>query len=241
MASNIGDIRNKVTPRLQDEVGKLSVAPPMTCEVDRAILGALEKYSKDRPRERAARVAGTGAFKYALTGAPVLPGFIDGSSGVARVAYPHLTTDQRLPWLEDDEVGIVRDADGLWLWFAAATPSAAEFFLAIYTVPHTLDETSSTVPATDDEALADLGAAEGHDMLAALYSKATDGAHSADTVNHMSKAAEHRAMATRYRKSYAEKIGSEGATKGAFAMAEADQAFSNEARDDFFFHGRRRR
>lgn len=246
MAANIGDIRAGIPPRLQDDAAKLSSvagngAVDATKDVDAAILAALEKYSKDWPRERVARVAGTGTFKYPLTGgSAVLPGFIDGFSGVSRVAYPHLTTDQELAWLEADEFALVRDADGYWLWFTTARPAATEFFLAPYTVPHTLDASASTVPSADDEALKDLAAAECHDMLAAFYSKSTDDSIMADTVHHLSKAAEHRANAKRYRESYKAKLGGDEPTRAAFAIVDADSAFGDQTRTDRFFHGRRR-
>jgi hypothetical protein len=242
MASNIGDIRNGIPPRVQDDANKLSSvagngAVDLTKDVDAAIFAALEKYGKDRPRERVSRIGGAGTFKYAVS---LLTGFIDGSSSVVAVAYPHLTTDQNLAWLDDDEFGLVRDNSGLYLWFASASPTASEFFLVVYTTPHTLDTTTSTVPAGDDEALKDLAAAECHDMLAAFYSKSTDDSIMADTVHHLSKAAEHRANAKRYRESYAAKLGGNQPTLAAFAMADLDNTFGDQARTDRFFHGRRR-
>jgi len=236
VAANIGEIRGKVSTRIKDIDGRLTITPDVTCDVDRAILSAKEQYEKIRPRERVAKVAGTGGFDYAVSS---LPGFVDGFSVVRAVAYPYLTTDQILPWLEDDEFGLVRLDTGLVLRFALARPASTEFFLAPYTAQHTLDASSSTVPASDDEALSDLGAAFACDQLAALYAKDVDSSISADAVDRRTKSDNYRSMAASLRKSYAAKVQTEDAQGAAVAMAEIDRSFKNQHRTDYLLHGRK--
>lgn len=238
MASNIGDIRGKVSARIKDIDSRLTITPDLTCDVDRAIIAALEQYQKVRPLQKTVKVTGTGAFDYAA--ATALTGFIDGFSVVVDVAYPYATTDQNLAVLERDEWGLVRLDTGLQLRFFVARPASTEFFLASYTAPHTLSAAASTVPATDDEALSDLGAAFSCDQLAALYAKDVDSSLGADAVDRRGKSDNYRSMAASYRKSYAAKMETEQAQQAAFAMADTDRAFGNSIGTDYLFHGRAR-
>jgi len=237
MAANIGEIRLGVSARIQDDDGKLSITPDLLCEVDRAILSALEQYSKDRPLEKAVRIAGTATFKYAVSG---LTGFIDGFSSVLGIAYPHLAADQQLAFLEDDEFLLQRDDSGLFLWFTQARPAASEFFLAAFTAPHTLNASTSTIPVSDDQAVMDLGAAFACDQLAALYAKDIDSSISADAVDRRTKSDNYRSMAASLRKSYAAKMQTGESGRAAGTLAEIDRGFGNMVGTDYFFHGKRR-
>lgn len=237
MAANISDIRSGVSARIHDADSKLSVTTDLTCDVDRAILSALEQYEKDRPLEKAVRIAGTGTFKYAVSS---MTGFVDGFSAVLGVAYPHLTTDQLLAWLEDDEFLLQRDDTGLYLWFSTARPASTEFFLAAFTAPHTVNAATSTVPTADDQALMDLAAAFACDQLAALYAKDIDSSISADAVDRRTKSDNYRSMAASLRKSYAAKMQTGESGRAAGVLGEIDRGFGNNAGTDYFFHGRRR-
>lgn len=237
MAANIGEIRAKVAPRIKDIDGRLTITPDLTCDVDRAIISALAQYQQVRPRERTVKITGTGAFDYAVS---LLTGFIDGFSRVLAVVYPYLTTDQILAALEDDEFGLVRLDTGLVLRFTTARPASTEFFLAQFTTPHTLDASSSSVPASDDEALSDLSAAVCCDQLAALYAKDVDSSITADSVDRRTKSDNYRSMAASLRKSYAAKMETGQAEGAAVAMGDVDrQGFGHRGRNDYFFHGRR--
>jgi hypothetical protein len=234
MASNIGDIRNKVIPRLKGD-SHLTSAPGG--DVDAAILSAVEEYQKTYPLEKVLKIAGDGGFKYAIAS---LTGFVDGFSSVKQVAYPYVTTDQIPAWLEGDEFGLVRNESGLFLWFPLAKPAGTEFFLVVFTIPHTASASAWTPPATDDEALADLAAAYACDALATFYSQSTDASLTADSVQHLTKAAEYRASARRYRDSYKAKINAGHADVPAMAIGEIDRTFGTTQGHDYFFHGRRR-
>lgn len=235
MASNIGDIRIKLPSRIKDGAEQLSVSPGG--DLDTAIISAVAEYSREHPQEKAVRIAGTGAFKYAIAG---LTGFVDGFSGVLGVAYPHLTTDQFLPWLQTEEFAVMRDDSGVFLWFGRAIPATGEFFLVVFTAPHVANASTWTPPATDDEALADLAAANCFDYLAALYSQEVDSSVGADVVNRISKAAEYRANARRYRESYTTKMSSGAAGTAAVAMGDIDRFYGTQQGHEYFFHGGRR-
>jgi hypothetical protein len=218
-----------------DGAGKLTSTPGG--DIDAAILSAVEEHQKTYPLEKVLKIAGDGGFKYAVSS---LTGFVDGFSAIRQVAYPYVTTDQIPAWLDDDEFGLVRNESGLFLWFPTAKPAASEFFLVVFTIPHTATVGAWTLPATDDEALADLSAAYCCDALASYYSQSTDNTWSADSVNHLAKSAEYRANAKRFRDSYKSKINAGEADVPAIAMGEIDRSFGTVLGHDYFFHGRRR-
>jgi hypothetical protein len=234
MAANLGAIRTKLLARLQDDAAKLTNPG----ELDAAIASALERYSKDRPRQVVAQVDGDGGFSYATSG---LTGWVDGFSGILDLIYPYLSTDQQPKALDRDRYLVRRLPAGTVLHFIEHTPAAAEDFLVEYTVPHTLDADSSTVPASDDEALADLSAAEAFDYLAAVSLQELQSNIDADTVDRLSKAGEYRQQAAAFRKKYEAKIGSTADQPvPAAAYAEADLAFGDSRASDRFFHARDR-
>lgn len=235
MALNIGEIRNKVISRIQDKVQALSVSPGG--DVDVCILSAVEEYQKDHPLEKAVRVAGAGTYKYAISN---LTGYVDGFSSIKGVAYPHLGTEQDLPWLDGQDFGTVRDHNGLSLWFAGMSPTAAEFFLTLFTLPHTVSATAWTPRSSDDEAIADLAAGYCCDELAARYSQETDTTIQADSVNRLQKADLYRSMATRFKDSYKRKMQSVGKAATAIAVGFTNTGFGDAFHSDYLFHGRRR-
>jgi hypothetical protein len=206
-------------------------------DVDKAIQNAVEEYSKRRPREQAAKVAGNAGFDYAVPGSS-FPGFVDGFSQITAIAYPYVAANAQLSKLEDDEYGIVRLDTGLFLRFWTARPAASEFFLALYETLHTVTVSASSVPASDDEALADLAAAYACEALAAFYSQSTDNTWAADSVAHITKAGEYSRRASDFRKTFQEKLDAGDDPGPSSAITEIDRAFGNRYSEDLFFHGR---
>lgn len=236
--ATIADIRSRVLLRVKDAAKSLD-ADGVTETVDASIASAVEEYGKVRPRETATVCDGTGTFKYSLTAAnPILTGFDASLSSITSIAYPYTTTTADLTLLEDYEWRIQQLADGLWLWFITATPSASEDFLVTWTLPHTCSGSSLTVAASDYEAVADLAASHAFLAMSGIYVQSLDNSIAADSVNRQSKAAEYRSLAAQYRKAYDLKMGSGVATGPAFAIGDMDRA--DGAGEDYFFHGRRR-
>jgi hypothetical protein len=234
MASNIGDFRTKVGNRIKDAAAKLVQA-----DVDAAIVGALEEYSKARPRERVILLTGTGAFDYLASG---LTGFVDGFApgGVRSIVYPWDATTPTPTFLDSDQFGLIRLVAGLTLRFLSARPTAAQQFLVTYTTPHTVDVSTSSVSVADDETLSDLAACYACEALAGFYSQSTDGSISADSVDHRSKADMYRSQAKRWRDAYAAKMQGDDADEAAFAVSDVPVgSFSNRPADRLFFHGSR--
>jgi hypothetical protein len=235
--STLATFRAKIDSRLKEAAAKLSDG-----DKDAAITAALAEFSAVRPRHLAELVTGAAAFDYALDGAtPKLTAWRDGFSVVEELIYPWSATTATPPTLDSDEYMVVRLSTGLFLRFLGATPTAAQQFHVVYTSPHAIAAASSTVAATDEEALANLAAAYACEALASFYSQSTDPAFNADTTNHLSKAQEYRAQAKRWRDAYRAAMGFDQDAAGAAAgVATVVSAFDNApSRDRFFFHGRR--
>lgn len=236
MSTTLTTIRTKVQTRVKDEAQKLAVS-----DWDAAISAAIQKYQADKPCEGVVVLDGNGTWDYAIAG---LTGFVDGFSIVRQVVYPYVTTEQAPVPLEQDEYGLIRLPAGLYLRFYTATPGATEDILVSYTKQHTLTEATSSVYATDEDALADLAAAFACDVLATLYAQTVDSSISADVVDRRSRSQEYRASAKEFRKRYDDAIGASGGATGetkaapAAAFCDFDRSFSEEGRSDYFFHGR---
>jgi len=236
--ASIADIRSRVLLRIKDAAKSLDT-DGVTEAVDSSIASAVEEYGKVRPRKTATVVDGAATFKYSLTAtSPVLTGFDAELSEVLSIAYPYTTTTADLTYLEDYEWRVQQLADGLYLWFITATPSAAEDFLVEWTLPHTCSGSSLTVPASDYEALADLAASHALLVLANVYAQSVDLSITADGVNRLTKPDLYRQMAREYRKAYDSKMSSGAATGPAFAIGDIDRA-DGDGRD-YHFHGRKR-
>lgn len=243
MAANIGELRAGIVGttgkggRIQDTDNKLSIAPDLLCDVDRAILSAKEQYEKLRPREVSLKLDGTGAFDYTISG---LTGFVDGFSSLLSVVYPYLAADQIPSVLPAEWYTVLRLDSGLVLRFLIHRPTAVEDFLVTFTARHTINSSTCTIPASDDESFMDLAAANCCDMLAALYAKDVDPSISADSVDRRTKSDNYRSMATRYRSLYDTRMQTGAAGAAAVAMSDIDRAgFGHRGMNDYFFHGSR--
>jgi hypothetical protein len=238
MAANISELRPGVQSRFQDPALKLSQA-----DVDTAIASAVAQYQRIRPRELTVKLDGDGGFDYAvalITGGTPTGAFVDGFSSILGVAYPYVSTDQQLSDLEPEDFGLVRLDTGLKLRFAVARPAATEDFLVLFTLPHTVNATHSTIRSSDDEAIKDLAAAICCEFLAALYSQETDGSIAADTVDRSGKSDSYRAQALLLRKQFDLKIEASGAQAAAFAVADIDRpGFGHRGHLDYLMHDRR--
>jgi hypothetical protein len=224
-----------VGPRLQDAAQKLD-----SDGVDNAIVAALAHYQQVRPRQMAELVDGAGVFDYALDGVtPKLSVWVDGLSAILEIAYPWSATTPIPPVLDATRYTVVRLSTGLFLRFLDVTPTAPSKFHVLYSSAHVLAEATTSVPAADIEAFADLATAYACEALAGYYSQSTDGSLQADTVAHLSKAQEYRAQAKRWRDAYLAKISGDAADSPAAGVGAAASVFASTHRDGYFFHGGR--
>lgn len=94
------------------------------------------------------------------------------------------------------------------LRFPYYTPDSDEVVAVRYTTyPHTLDDSTDTIPTGDYLAVAYLSAAMTALFLSAKYAKSSDSSISADTVDYLSKSEQWKTVAEEYFKQYNDHIG----------------------------------
>jgi len=217
---------------VQDDAGKITHTDPG--DFGTAIDAAVERYSKDRPREIVATASGDGsAFDFALPS-----GWVDGFSALRRVEYPFPpASGQREPNViydadEPNEPAAVRIVQATSaakkLRFMEDTPAAgSDNVLIVYTGLHTIHastSSSTTVPTSDELAVAYLASAYACQTLAAKYTEASDAALSADTVDWRSKGREFSDRGAELLQKYLELVGADpnASVPPAYGTAEWD-------------------
>ena len=155
-------------------------------QVDLAIVSAVERYSKDRPREAVVDLTGNGTSFYSLA---LLTGFVLDWSIVRRIEYPAgpvatVGTPTFLSPGKDWSIHRTASVDYLRLTFA--TPSTAETVRVWYTVPRTWTEASTTVLTPDQNAVLALATSYALDVLANMSSDNLDTLIPTDTVDYAS-------------------------------------------------------
>lgn len=204
--------RGAVERWLQDDAQRIDHAAGG--DLDSAILMAVTRYSGTRPRVVSAVASGTGtAYDFSLPS-----GWVDGFSRLVRVEHPFgATNGSRAPHVVFDaadpnapaEVEIVRvDATVEKIRFLTLTPaSGTGNVLLLYTVPHAVTATASTVPVYDEQAVAVLAAAYACEMVASKYAETKDAAIAADAVDYRSRSREYADRAERLLKIYDSHVG----------------------------------
>lgn len=207
MAANIAAFRTKIagsagiTGRLQDAAARLGVVAGGP--LDECITNAVEEYSKLRPLNAAIKLTGAGSTDFAISS---LTGFVDQFSTVLEVLCPYDSTLVAQDPLPADAWFLERLDTGLYLRLLY-TVSGGQYVLVRYTKPHAVDASGSTIPATDDEAVADLATHYACLALADYYSQSTDASLSADVDDRRGKADLYRSNAERWRQSWRRKMG----------------------------------
>lgn len=155
-----------------------------------ALQQALARYSQDAPVVLTDEVGCNG-----LT-APLPAAWVDGKSKLKGVTAPAQSCPPTVTQVTTEAGDVLQLS-----WFHSGTLRLQ------FTVPHQLDEITSTVFYTDTEALACYAAAICCDQLSAYYINETNNTISADTTAHQLKSSEYRKQAATYRKRYSDHIG----------------------------------
>jgi len=187
---------------------------------DLALSLALKRYSKDKPYEVVADIAGTGGFDYAVS---LLTSWASGFSVIHSVEYPVDDTDETPDTLDDAQWMVYAKPSGKVLRFLDEKPAATETFRVAYTALHVCSSSQCTVDTCDEQAVQALAAAMYCDMIAAYYAQMTDGTLDADGVDQQGQATEYRAQGNKYRRLYFAHMGiKEGSPKAASYTADQD-------------------
>jgi hypothetical protein len=229
MTTTIQTFRDGVGGLLQDDGARLSPG-----EIDQAIRRGVRQYSKDRPLEKVADTSGNGTAMY-----PIFNDWSDGFSRILQIEHP--IGNEPPTFLEEDRFFLYRSPSGLELRFDGVQPSISESFRTTYTLPHKVDETTSTVYGADEEAVIFLAASYGCRMLATLFAHTSDPSLDADVTDYEGKSEFFADRANDYQKHYREHIG-----KGADVAVRPfnvnhDQDVDYQWGGDKLFHPRRLR
>lgn len=176
------ELIDRVTAKVKDASGEITPG-----DYENAVVEALKGYSKHRPRHVADDLTGTGAHDLDLPA-----DWSEGSSSVVSVEYPVGLIPEEL--IDPRDFRLYRTPAGLKLRLLAVAPPETDTVRILYTAPHT----EATIPAADEEAVANLAAAVCLRQLAARYGQTSDPTIGADVVNYRSKADEFRRLAQAY-------------------------------------------
>lgn len=130
-------------------------------------------------------------------------------SELLKIEYPQGELPPEYDQEEQIEWDIYYDQDNeKWLFrLIEDTPSASETVRLKYTIRHTLNETTNTIPDCDFEIVSKIAASEGCKTLAAYYGKTSDQSIEADVVNYSNKSSEYRHLAKMYEEQWKELLG----------------------------------
>jgi hypothetical protein len=190
----LADYQALVPTLVRDDSGKISNG-----DRDTAIDLACKRYGKDRPRILVKDVVSIGTNLLDLPA-----GWDVDSSAIVDLEYPigeapRLLIDQACWTLYQDPTSVkIQLTDAI---------AAGNSVRARFTVPHTLDNASDTIPAKDREAVACWAAAILCDQLASNFSGQSLATIAADSLDHGSRAKEFAARANALRNRYLNELG----------------------------------
>jgi hypothetical protein len=160
-----------------------------SADKDSAINAAVAIYSRHRPQETSTQVAGDGGYIYAMPAS-----WVDGFSVIRTIESP--TGNQIPTYVEPDRWTIYRDPAGLRVRFYDLTPPASDNIRYVYTIPHAVSAGASSVPASDDHAIAAKASAILLRQLGARHARDFDSTLTADAVDHAGTATRYDSLAT---------------------------------------------
>jgi hypothetical protein len=166
---------------------------------------------------------------------------VDSFSVVRAIEYP---AGRRPPvLLESEDWQLYRvSTTVLKIRLTSSTPATGETVRVTWTKPHTVDQAQSTIPAQDEEAVANLAAAVALRQLAAYYANTVDATIQADSVNYRSKSSEYQKLAGELEQRYRDHFGiREGASELTAGGAFVDQDQGTTHGLDKLTHPNRRR
>jgi len=195
---------------------------------------AVKQYSRDKPRLRDALFAGDGSTQtYAVP-----TGWVDGFSIVRQMEYP--TGEVPMNFLRVQEnVTVIQQDEVPKVVFTAFAPASGENVRLYYITPHTVDDSSSTIPANDEDAIVNLSASLFCRALAAFYAEELESTLSDDAVVHPGQADKFDQLADTFLKQYLEHITDGEVETAVLAHFDYDAMFSWGRH--FLTHSRRRR
>lgn len=191
----LADYEQLVADLVRDDAGKLTLA-----EKDRKIQLAVERYSKDREREKVEDLTPTDANTLPLPAA-----WEADFSRLSSLEYP--IGENPPEYIEPERYATYQSPSATVIKLIDAVAVAAANVRATYTIRHVVSAAVDSIPVGDREPVACYAGAICCDELAAYYSGGTDSTIQADSVEQNSKAREYAARARALRKRYFDELG----------------------------------
>jgi hypothetical protein len=169
-----------------------------------------QHFSRDKPCQRIADIAATGAATFTLTG--VVDGWITKSSRVEQIENP---TGEQIPAMwKTDSFMLYRPSDSVeQLRFLDAVPANGTTIRMTYSVPHTFSEAASTINDQDLMLIGLLIASYAAQALQADFLKPNRSNLPNDSVDYSQKARDMGELSDRLLKQYSKMVA--GTTEGA--------------------------
>jgi hypothetical protein len=209
-----------VKEKTKDEAGRLNDPT----DYDNAMIEALKRYSKHRPRLVCEDIPGEDGPDI-----PLPADWTEAFSDIQGIEYPIGRVPEEL--LDRSDWRFYRTPTDTYIRFLTARPGSDESVRLLYTVLHV----EATLPVGDTEAVANLAASLCCRQLAAIYGNTSDPTIQADVVNYRSKCDEYRRLADSLEKLYKEHLGIKDSDTTPAAMATAPPPVSSRNR---LTHGR---
>ena len=218
--TDLGEYRTKLAALLETANLPTNIAPSSTADgdLDDILASSVREYSTDKPRKRVKEYTGDGTLqRFVLTGvaADWQPEF--SAILTIRRRDPLNATDLGRP-LTGEEFAVMQeldpgdlDIDVIYLTFA---PPATEQLDVLYTAPHTLSASDSSIYHLHTYSVLHLAASEGALWIAERASDMRDASIEADAVDYGSISENYRAMATRWRERYEKVVLGSGKERG---------------------------
>lgn len=165
-----------------------------------AITAAVERYSKDRPREKVQDVTPTSSQVLPLPAA-----WVADFSELKTLEYPIGRVPPEL--IPSDEISLYRNTSAQVIQLATGVAVSANAVRATFTIKHSVTSGEDTIPVGDREPVACYAAAVLCEQLASLYSDEVDSTIQADSARTLSRAERYSKRARELRKRYTDELG----------------------------------
>ena len=203
--------------------------------IDQSIDQAINVYSRDFPRIIVESEVGDSGNYYPLSN---LTSWEDDFSEIRQIDYDagnRISSDEAPQFLSEDngDWKYYRDATTRYFYLPNHSPDSDTTLLVTYSARHTLDSTTSTIPAQHEKAVVYLSVSELASTLQFHAEKAIDPPAGANYISMRNKGSGFRSIGTHFKEKYVNELGGEDLV-GASHWREFDQEFITG--DSYFFH-----
>jgi hypothetical protein len=202
--------------RIQDSEEVLSAEARST-----ALREALKDYQRYRPRRLVTDIIGNGGSDYPLPSSWVMD-----QSLIDSIEFPY--GDVPPVYLDEADYVLYQSVSTTVLRLLTVTPSVTQTLRILFTTQHQLTETTSSIPASDEAAVANKAASLCCLWLAAHYAQQGQATVRADSTQHDSKVRQYRDLSKDFLELYHNHlgIGDDVDVAAASAVLDWDNTFS---------------